>query len=221
MPAEARDLLACQPVERKVAGDLTVTLRHPRLGARAVYRVAQVPGVRVSGRVEVQALMMSEAGDVLVRTTVDGEVCEQRVSPVEHDEVGLPLDAPTWGEYEPTEPTEAEREQERIAALAGDPKPGEASLGGTVRALDAIGDGAGNVVPFPRRGVPAAEPAEPAPEVLPVVAAARYCARAARRRRGAAEYFGEVRRRWPAGATTAELDAWASGLTTTHEEETG
>ena len=99
LPAEAWDLPAHQPVERKVAGDLTVTLRHPRLKVRAVYAVGGLPGVEVGAKVELQPLLMSAEGEAFVRYRHQGELAEQRVLPVEQDDLGTPVTATTWGEY--------------------------------------------------------------------------------------------------------------------------
>ncbi|MCY4377358.1 MAG: transposase [Spirochaetaceae bacterium] len=216
LPAEAWDLPAHQPVERKVAGGLTVTLRHPRLKARAVYAVGGLPGVKVGAKVELQPLLMSPEGAAFVRYRHQGELAEQRVEPVEHDEIGTPMTATTWGEYQARPRTDAERESDRIDALIGREKPTDVPFGGEVRAIDAlsaaIDAGAdGTVVPFPRRGKPQEiEPAQPA-AVLGTVEAARYV----RDRLGDAwhgDLFSELCQRWPRGAAKPDLDAWTAEL---------
>ena len=217
-PAEARDLLACKPAARKIAGDLTVSVRHPRLPEVAQYRVHDVPGARAGGTVRVQPLMCYEDGTILVTASHGGETYVERRQPIALDLYAQPLDAPTWGEYQPRADTEAERRHKRIREVAGEPKPGAAALDGQAAALDALtGERAGErkVVAFPVRGQPSAAPKA---QVLGVVEAARR-ARELLGERWTGELLGEIRRRWPKGAPAAELDRWAADLASA--EETG
>lgn len=213
LPAEARDLAVYEAARRKVAGDLTVTLRHPSTRRREVYRVGGLPGVRVGATVELQPLLMDAPGAVRVTWTYQGAEATEMLLPVEHDEVGQPLDAPTWGEYRRQPEPEVEREHRRLVELAGPVGPRQAPFGGRVRALDAVtGGGDPKVVPMPRRGRPVVVEGPAPAAVLGTVAAARWL----QRRLGAAWdgswMFGELRRRWPRGAAETELEAWAAEL---------
>ena len=211
LPAEARDYAAWQPVARKVAGNLTISFRHPRLPRQARYPVGPLQGVRVGGSVDVQP-MLDDAGAVVVRHTVRGEQHELRALPRATDEFGFAAEAALPGEFRPPQTTEVEAAGERLRELAGPRRQGEASFGGRHRALDAIEVDA-TVRAMPRRGeevVP--EGAAPsAAGALSLADSARY----ARRACGAAwrpDLVETLAARWPRGATPAELDAWAAAL---------
>ena len=209
-PGDARDLPRWQPVTRKVAGNLTISFRHPRRRAQGRYRVAQVPGVRVGQQVTVQPLL-DDAGAVLVRSTYQGDEYESRVLPREVDEYGFPLDAAKPGEFKPPARTEVERAGERLRELAGPRRPGEAGHGGQFAALDAVAPpGGGKVIPLPRRGQ---EIELPAPAAAAAPLPLQEAARRVRDRLGEAwdpALLDEIVRRWPRGAPAAELDAWAA-----------
>lgn len=208
LPGDGRDLARWQPVTRKVAGNLTISFRHPRRRAQGRYRVAQVPGVRVGQQVTVQPLL-DDAGAVLVRSTYQGEEYESRLLPREVDEYGFPVDAAAPGEFKAPARTEVERAGERLRELAGPRRPGEAAFGGQFRAVDAVA-GDGKVIPLPRRGREIELPARAAAAApLPLQEAARRVMD----RLGEAWDPGlldELVRRWPRGAPAAELDAWAA-----------
>ena len=207
LPDEARDYAAWQPAQRKVAGNLTVSFRHPRLRAQARYRVGMLPGIRAGESITVQPLL-DDDGAVRVARTYRGERVEERVLPREYDAFGQPLDGAAPGEYRPLPMTEVEQAGERLRALAGPVRPGQAAFGGRYRALDAAA-GDGTVIPMRRTG----EVVEPAPAAatLSLADSGRYLRDAL----GAAwrpELFKELAGRWPRGAAPAELDAWAAEL---------
>lgn len=211
LPAEARDYAVWQPVTRKVAGNLTVSFRHPRLRAQARYRVGDLPGVRVGGAVTVQPLLAG-AGVVRVRHTYRGEEYETLCHPRTYDEFGFASDAAAPGEYRPLPLTEVERAGERLRELAGPVRPGQAAFGGRYRALDAAA-GDGTVIPMRRTG--AVVQARPAPEAAAPALSLADAGRYLRDALGAAwrpELFGALADRWPRGAAPAELDAWAAEL---------
>ncbi len=218
MPEDGRDLAVYQPVKRKVAGDLTISYRHPRLKQRCWYRVSQLAGVRVGAKVTVQPLLVDDHGAIRVRWNYLDEEQEERLQPMELDEMGLPVDGPAPGEFRRPELTEVEQAGERLRALAGPRRPGQAAFGGKYRALDAA-EGDGTVIPFPRRGVEVETKPEPAGELLGLADAARYV----RARLGDAwspDLLAEIRQRWPDGASAAALDGWMASLSNT-EEGTG
>ena len=209
LPDEARDYAAWQPAQRKVAGNLTVSFRHPRLGAQARYRVGMLPGIRAGESITVQPLLDGE-GAVRVSRTYRGERVEERVLPREYDAYGQPLDGAAPGEYRPLPLTEVERAGERLRELAGPARPGQAAFGGRYRALDAAAGG-GTVIPMRRSGeVVQARPA-PSAASLSLADAGRYLRRAL----GEAwrpDLFSELARRFPRGAAPEALDAWAAEL---------
>lgn len=210
LPEEALDLAVWQPAQRKVAGNLTISYAHPRLRAQARYRVGSLPGIRVGELITVQPLLAGGGrGAVIVSRTWRGERVEERVQPREYDEYGQPLDGASPGEFRQPEATEVERTGERLRELAGPVRPGQAAFGGRYRALDAAEAGDRTVLQMPRRGEAVEVEPAPAAEVLSLADAGRY----ARQAMGAAwrpESFARLAERWPRGASTAELDAWAA-----------
>ena len=204
MPEDALDRAAYAPVERKVAGNLTVSYRHPRLPRAARYHVGSIPGVSVGRMVKVVPLL-ADAGEAAVRVRYAwaGEEYEERVLPRALDEFGHAADGVQPGEWRPQPLTEVERAGSRLRELAGPVKPGEAAFGGRYRALDAAepAGGARKVIPMPRAGG----------ELLGLADAGRY----ARRRMGERwdpALFERLAERWPRGASTGELDAWIAEL---------
>ena len=153
MPEDGRDLAVYQPVERKVAGDLTISYRHPRLKQRCWYRVSQLAGVRVGAKVTVQPLLVDDDGAIRVRWNYLDEEQEERLQPMELDEMGLPVDGPAPGDFRRQELTVVEQAGERLRKLAG---AAAAGTGGVRRQVPGAGRGRGrrdgDPVPAPRRG---------------------------------------------------------------------
>ena len=229
LPGDAREYPRWQPVTRKVAPNLTISFRHPRRGVQARYRVAQVPGVRVGGRLTVQPLL-DDAGAVLVRSRYAGEEYEERLLPREVDEYGFAADAARPGEFKPPRLTEVEQAGARLRELAGRRKPGEAAFGGRFAALDAVegtgaaspaaaaeAAGASKVIPMPRRGREIEVRSGAAAAVLSLADAGRY----ALRRLGAAwdaALFEEMAQRWPhGGVPAAELEGFLEEREAVHD----
>lgn len=212
LPEEAKELLAYQPVERKVAGDLTVSIVHPRLKRRALYRVGGMPGVRVGMKVLVQPLLMDTSGAAKVKSQWEGEMVEHTVLPVEFDEFGLPVDAPVWGEnYKSNADTYIEMLNKELKNLTGpgkipfeDMNDGAGSL-----ALDAIRDQGGKVKVFPRKGTVIDPRAEPL-RILNHVEAAKYLK--ARSGDGERNWYRLAVQLWPGGVSEKELDEYLTEL---------
>ena len=209
LPADALDLAVYQPVERKVAGNLTISYRHPKLKAQMRYRVGNLPGVRVGQKVTVQPLLVDgDEGAIRVRHTYRGEEYEERVVPREYNEFGLPVDGAAPGEFRPLPLTEVEQAGVRLRELAGPKRPGKATFGGKYRALDAAEATDGeNIIQMPRR--------QPRPETPAATLTLREAGLYVRQRLGEdwdPALFDTLVERWPRGASAAELDAWAAEL---------
>lgn len=208
LPEEAKELLAYQPETRKVAGDLTITFVHPRIKRRAVYRVGGVPGVRVGATVEVQALLMDDGGALRIRHDWEGQTVTETVYPVEMDELGQPLDAPVWGEnYKRNPETYVDLIHKKLDNLTG---PGAVPMEGFndgqgLRAVDAIADEGGAMLPFPRRGEVIDTRREPVVTLNHVEAAKYVMARMGHGWDPA--YFAEIKQRFPDGVSERELEA--------------
>lgn len=213
LPEEAKELLTYQPVRRKVAGDLTISVVHPRIGRRSLYRVGGIPGVRVGGEVEVQPRLMDAGGSVRVRLEWEGERIEEIVSPVMLDELGQPMDGPVWGEsYRANPETHVDLIARKLDTLTG---PGRVPLsdlndGAGLRALDAVGEASGREVPLPRRGAVIDTRREPVVHYTHVEAAKRVMARMGHG--WLPEYYQEIKRRLPEASTQEEIDALADEL---------
>ena len=213
LPEEAKELLTYQPVRRKVAGDLTISVVHPRIGRRSLYRVGGIPGVRVGGEVEVQPRLMDAGGAVRVRLEWEGEKIEEIVPPVMLDELGQPMDGPVWGEsYRANPETHVDLIARKLDNLTG---PGRVPLsdlndGAGLRALDAVGEASGREVPLPRRGAVIDTRREPVIHYTHVEAAKRVMARMGPG--WLPEYYQEIKRRLPEASTQEEIDALADEL---------
>lgn len=209
LPEEAEELLSYQPETRKVAGDLTVTCVHPRLKRRAFYRVGGVPGIRVGEMIEIQPLLMDGNGAVRVRHDWEGQTVTETVYPVEMDEFGQPLDAPVWGEsYKSNPETYVDLIHKKLDEITG---PGKIPMehwndGAGLRAIDALQDKGGSMIPFPRTGAVIDPSKESARPPMGHVEAAKYVM--ARMGHGwDPAYFAEIKQRFPDGVSERELEA--------------
>ena len=212
LPEDARDAAVYEPVTRRVKPNLTFTFSHPRLKESRPYLVARLPGVEVGTELTVQPLLLADVpGTVRVTHVLDGEELTELVTPRELDVSGMPLDGSRIdGDVKSHPLTASERSGERLRAIAGDPRPGEASHGGRYRATDAIA-GERKILQMPRRGEPAAPKAEPAAATLTLADTLRRARRLLGDRWDPA-LIEVVSARWPRGAAEAELDRWAAEL---------
>ena len=93
-----RGLLTHEAVQRKVAGDLSISYKHPRQARRRLYDVRGVPGVYRDAVIEVQPIIMSEDKITVVVEQLDGSIVRSVVKPIEFDEVGFAKHAPLVGQ---------------------------------------------------------------------------------------------------------------------------
>ena len=87
---------------RKVAGDLTVSLAHPKAGRALKYSVRDLDGIMVGMMVRVQPLLVTaEPGETsfpcIVSYETDGVERGFEVAPVVFDEAGFDITAPVFG----------------------------------------------------------------------------------------------------------------------------
>ena len=221
LPNEARDLLVSRPVPRKVAGDLTVSFRHPKVGASRPYAVGGLEGIRPGLSVTVQPILMDQEGTLLVTWRYQGETFSQEVAPMVLDEAGFPVDAPVWGAgYARPADTYVDTAAKRLAELIGEDKRPFAHLfgGRGIQSVSAIRSTPGKVLYLPREGqaiTPHA--AEDNAVVLnPVEAAMQIKARLGYWR---PELLDAVREAYPAGVPAGRLDELAHALRATGRDD--
>jgi len=130
LPAQAvcAALMRGASVERTVAGDLTISYRHPQANGSQQYRLNGCPGINVGDKVQVSPLVYEGDATVAVRVErFDGEALEYKVMPdAAYNDYGQPLNAPVFGEsYARPAMTDSERTGTRLDKLAYGDKPAD------------------------------------------------------------------------------------------------
>ncbi|MCU7842088.1 MAG: integrase [Candidatus Thiodiazotropha sp. (ex Troendleina suluensis)] len=94
-----RYLLSAEPKSRQVRADMTVMFSHPVDKQSHLYDLRGIEGVFPRMSVMVSPLVMGAACQVIVAVEdYKGDVTEHVVDHTEHDEMGMRLDAPVWGQ---------------------------------------------------------------------------------------------------------------------------
>jgi hypothetical protein len=83
---------------RKVKGDLSISMVHPKVSHSLRYSLRDLPGILVGMEVPVQPVLLSNAGVCMVRYEYEGEGVSFEVAPIQYDEAGFRVDAPVFGE---------------------------------------------------------------------------------------------------------------------------
>ncbi len=105
---------------RKVAGDLTVSISHPKTKRAEKYSVASLPGILVGASVNVQPLLVDEKPLAIVSYELAKETVSYEVEPIVFDEAGFDVNAPVFGkEYKSQKDTLVEKNVKRLSELAG------------------------------------------------------------------------------------------------------
>jgi hypothetical protein len=100
---------------RKVAGDLTVSVVHPKAGRSAKYSVRGLDGIMVGMKVELQPLLVTKEPLCIVSYETDGVERSFEIAPVVLDEAGFDLSAPVFGkEYKRQKETVREKRQKEL-----------------------------------------------------------------------------------------------------------
>jgi hypothetical protein len=115
-----RYLLSAEPQPRKVRGDMKIPFRHPVAKRSLEYDLRGLEGVSPRMTVMVSPLVMGDACQVIVSVeNYAGDIAEHVVDHVPFDEMGMPLDAPVWGEEFRSQPdTEVEEAGKRADQAA-------------------------------------------------------------------------------------------------------
>jgi hypothetical protein len=82
---------------RKVAGDLTVSIVHPRAGRSLRYSVRDLPGILVGMELNLQPLLVTAEPLCIVSYTNGGEEVSFELEPVVYDEAGFDVNSPVFG----------------------------------------------------------------------------------------------------------------------------
>jgi hypothetical protein len=118
-PDICRQIFTTGTQVRKVAGDLSVSLTHPRVKRVMRYSLADLPGVLVGLEVNVQPVLVDEEPLVKVSYEYQREEVSFEVEPIAYDESGFDLDAPVFGkEYKREPDTIREKAAKDLAQIA-------------------------------------------------------------------------------------------------------
>jgi hypothetical protein len=99
---------------RKVAGDLTVSIVHPRAGRSLKYSVRDLPGILVGMELNLQPLLVTDEPLCIVSYENGKEALSFEIAPVVFDSAGFDVTAPVYGkEYQ--RPKDTAREKARKA----------------------------------------------------------------------------------------------------------
>jgi len=103
---------------RKVAGDLAISITHPKTKRSMRYSLSHLPGILVGQEVNVQPVLVAPEPLVLVSYELDGELKSFECKPIAYDEAGFDLDAPVFGkEYKRLPDTIREQNAKELAEL--------------------------------------------------------------------------------------------------------
>lgn len=94
---------------RKVAGDLTVSLVHPRAGRSLKYSVRDLPGVLVGMELKLQPLLLTAELLCIASYEESGEDRSFELAPIVYDSAGFDINSPVYGQ-EYKRPKDTERE---------------------------------------------------------------------------------------------------------------
>ena len=92
-----RQVFADDIQKRKVAGDLTVSIVHPRAKRSLKYSLRDLPGVLVGMEVILQPVLVTEAPVCIVSYEYKGEELSFEIKPIEFNAAGFDITAPVFG----------------------------------------------------------------------------------------------------------------------------
>jgi hypothetical protein len=109
--------------KRKVAGDLTIRVVHPKAKRALIYSVADLPGVLVGQEVACQPVLVDPEPLMAVGVKDGKELAWYEIEPLEFDAVGFDVSAAVLGEeYKAQKDTRRERNAKALDALVGTEK---------------------------------------------------------------------------------------------------
>jgi transposase InsO family protein len=122
-----RQIFTTGMLTRKVAGDLTVRVVHPKIKRTLIYSLADLPGIISGQEVEIQPVLVDVQPLVIVRYKHNNEEISFEVEPIELDAVGFDIAAAVIGEeYKAQKDTRREKNIKTLADISGEGKKGVA-----------------------------------------------------------------------------------------------
>jgi hypothetical protein len=110
---------------RKVAGDLTIRIVHPKIKRALVYSLADLPGIISGMDVAVQPVLVDAELVVIVRYKYDNEDVSFEAKPIELDAAGFDIAAAVIGEeYKAQKDTRREKNVKTLVKISGEGEKG-------------------------------------------------------------------------------------------------
>ena len=108
---------------RKVAGDLTISITHPKTKQIMRYSVSHLPGILVGQEVNIQPILVDPEALVTVSYQHGNEMVSFELEPIVYSEFGFDVNAAVIGEeYKKQKETQREINSKELSAIAGDSK---------------------------------------------------------------------------------------------------
>ena len=120
-----RQVFASGIQTRKVAGDLTIAIVHPKAGRSLKYSVRDLPGVLVGMELKIQPLLVTDEMLCIAGYDSGKEEISFEIAPIVYDSAGFDVTAPVFGrEYKrpadtPREKAAKPKDNPRLASLMG------------------------------------------------------------------------------------------------------
>jgi hypothetical protein len=112
-----RQVFANGTQKRKVAGDLTVSIAHPRAGRSLRYSVRDLPGILVGMELNLQPLLVTTEPLCIASYENGKEELSFEIEPIVYDSAGFNVNSPVYGqEYKRPKDTERETAEKILEA---------------------------------------------------------------------------------------------------------
>jgi len=116
-----RQIFTTGMVARKVAGDLTIRVAHPKVKGALVYSVANLPDILAGQEVLVQPVLVDPQPLIAVMLKNGKDLTAYEVEPLQVDAAGFDIQAAVLGqEYKAQKDTRRERNAKELDALSGE-----------------------------------------------------------------------------------------------------
>jgi len=111
-----RQVFASGIQTRKVAGDFTVSITHPRAKRSLKYSLRDLQGILVGMEVSLQPVLVTEEPICIVSYEYQGEEVSYEIEPVVFDNAGFDITAPVYGEnYKRPKDTAREKQKKVLS----------------------------------------------------------------------------------------------------------